>query len=70
MMGWFLAPLFFIAVTEFWLLRAAYKDLGEMSQENAALKMSNRKLNEMLRISARPATSLADSIDRMRNEGL
>lgn len=67
MIGYALAPLFFIALTEFLLLRSAYKDIGDLTQENAALKVTNRKLSENLRISSRPAVKLDESIARMHN---
>lgn len=70
MMGWLLAPLFFIAVAEFWLLRTAYKKIGELTQENAALKITNRKINENLRIAARPAVKLDESLKRMQSSEL
>lgn len=63
-MIWFLGIL---AVIEFVLLRRAYMDVAEYKQENAVLKLANRRLNEQVKIAARPAVTLDESLKRMHS---
>lgn len=64
-MTYVLIPLFLIAVGEFLLLRAVYRELGEITQENAVNKITIRRLNDQLKISSLPPAKLDDTLKRM-----
>lgn len=70
MMGWILTPLFLISVLEFFLLKSAWKSSAELNQENVVLKITNRRLNDQLRIAARPPAKLDESLARMHEGNL